>query len=125
MPTPMPTEASIAWSPKPNAIAFPAGDAVRAQRQGDCRLQQPDVPRPERKERRHVHQQQHEPGRGQRRVDVEGPHRHVDREELEEPAEALEERGHRGGPRRMQHAEPVPAPSSRAARMGPSPSITD
>ena len=104
----MPTEASIAWSPKPYAIAF------RGERHTSAAAKQSppataDVAGPEREERRHIHQQQHEPSRGQRRVDVEGPHRRVDREELAEPTEALEERGHRRRGRRVQHAETVPA----------------
>ncbi len=38
----------------------------------------------------HVHQDEHEPGGRQRRVDVERPHRRVDGEQLADPADALE-----------------------------------
>ncbi len=87
--------------------ALGIGDAVRDERKRDRGLHQPDVARPEREDRRHVHQHQHEPGCGHRRVDVEGAHRRVDREELEEPAEALERDRPHGGPAGAHHAEPV------------------
>ena len=119
-PIPTPTDASIAWRPKPNAMPDALGDAVLRERQRDRRLDEPDVPGPEREDRRDVHQHEHEAGGRQRRVDPERPHRDVDREQLEQPAEALEERGDRGGERRAEHAEPLPRhrhePPNRALR---------
>jgi hypothetical protein len=93
--------------PEPVGDRLSRRDAVLAQRQRDRCLEEADVAGPEREQRRHVHQQQHEPGRRERRVDVEGPHRRVDREELAQPTEALEERCDRRRPRRVQDAEPV------------------
>ena len=48
--------------PDPEREAARVRDAVLDERQRDRGLQQPDVARPEREDRRHVHQQQHEPG---------------------------------------------------------------
>ena len=59
------------------------GNPVLDERQGNGRLEQAEVPRPQRENRRDVHQQQHEPRRRKRGVDAEGAHRHVDGEELD------------------------------------------
>ena len=80
-----------------------------------------DVPGPEREDRRDVHQQRARARRPASLVNVEGPHRDVDGQELEQPAAALEERGHRGGPGRMEDAEAVPGHLS-SRRTGPRPS---
>ena len=75
--------------PDPERKSLRIVHAVGDERQGDRGLHETDVPGPERKEHRHVHQHQHEPGRGQRRVDVERAHRRPDREQLTGPAGAL------------------------------------
>ena len=59
-PTPMPDRGLDRLQPEAVRDRLPRRDAVRAQRQSDRRLQQADVAGPEREERRHVHQQQHE-----------------------------------------------------------------
>ena len=89
---PTPTDASIACRPIPNAKPRAYGDAVLHERQRDRRLDEADVPGPEREDRRDVHQHEHEPGGGERLVDVERAHRRPDRDELEHPAEVLEGR---------------------------------
>ena len=58
----MPTEASIACRPMPNANPLRVADAVLDERERDRRLDETEVPRPEREDRRHVHQHEHEPG---------------------------------------------------------------
>ena len=93
----------------------------------DRRLHEPDVPGPEREDRRDVHQHEHEARGGKRHVDVERAHRHPDGEELAQPAEALEEdraappagRAHHGEPWRAivtsSRSEPRPSSSSTPA----------
>ena len=68
------------------------GDAVVDERGRDGDLHEPDVARPERDDRRDVHQHEHEPGRSERLVDLECPHRRPDGEQLADPAEELERR---------------------------------
>ena len=87
---PDPDEASIAWSPIPNANPRAYGDPVRDERQSDRRLHEADVAGPEREDRRDVHQHEHEPGGGERQVDLERLHRRPHRRELEHPADELE-----------------------------------
>ena len=91
----------------PEREAARVGHAVLLQRQRDRRLDEADVPRPEREDDRDVHQHQHEPGGRERLVDAERPHRRPDREELEQPAEVLVRR------RRQRPA------TARASRRGP------
>ena len=82
------------------------------------------MPGHRREEHRHVHQHEHETGGGQRLVDVEGPHRRPDREQLAEPAHALEQRRAHRRHRLVQHPEPVaghrhePAHPSRLVQHG-------
>ena len=79
----MPTDASIACRPKPNASPCAYVDAVRdAERRRDRDLHEADVAGPQRDHRRDVHQDQHEPGRRQPDVDVERLHRRPHREHL-------------------------------------------
>ena len=79
--------------------------AVVAERKGHRRLHEADVPGPERDDRRDVHQDEHEAGRGERRVDAERLHRRVHGEELQQPAEALEDDRAGERDRRLQHGE--------------------
>jgi hypothetical protein len=72
-------------------------DPVRDERERDRRLQEPDVARPEREDRRDVHQQEHEPRRGERLVDSERPHRGPHRQQLERPADELHQHREAGG----------------------------
>src|SRR5439155_327246 len=80
---------------------------VLPERKRDRSLDEPDVPRPEREDRRNVHQDEHEAGGRQRLVDSERPHRRPDREELARPAEQLEEASERSRPRLPHDAETV------------------
>ena len=85
--------------------AVPVGDPVREERESDGGLQEADVSRPEREDRGHVHQQEDEPGRGERLLDLECPHRGPHGEELERPAESLEAERNRRGERRAHDPE--------------------
>ena len=121
-PTPIPTDASIACSPKPYATPVLYADAVAGERRRDRDLHEPDVARPEREDGHDVHQQQDDAGGRQRRVDVERAHRGVDGEELARPADDLEE--DRGPRRAGERITPSPArPIASSRRSGPSPSI--
>src|SRR5207248_11637645 len=71
-------------------------DAVALQWCRNCDLCEPDVARPEREDRRDVHQQQHDARGGQRRVNVERAHRCPDCEELAHPPRDLEQDRKRG-----------------------------
>src|SRR6266540_930741 len=75
----------------PECEAVCVGDAVANQRQRDRRLDEPDVPGPERDDGGDVHQHEHERSGRQIEVDVEGPHRRPNREKLAQPAQALED----------------------------------
>src|SRR4051794_25187220 len=77
--------------------ALAIGNAVRAQRQRDRRLEEADVAGPEREDRRDVHQHEDDSRNGDRLVDVEREHRRPDGEQLEEPAERLERPRRDGG----------------------------
>ena len=90
--------------------------AVLDERQRDGSLQEPDVPRPEGKDGRDVHQQQDEGGGRERDVEAErlgsGPHG----EELQRPTDDLEQdrpEGSRGDP---QHREPLTCHREQPAR---------
>ena len=89
-PTPTSTEASISCSPMPNANPFAYGTPCRTSAR-DRRRSEPHVARPEREDRRQVHQHEDEARCRQWNVDVESEHRRVHREELAQPAEALEQ----------------------------------
>ena len=95
---------------QPEAERDPASlrhPVVREERKGDGRLHEPDVARPEREDRRDVHQHQHDPGGGQSLVDPERAHRRVDREQLTCPPEHLEEDRERCRPGLAHHTEAV------------------
>ena len=61
-------------------------DAIVARPDSDRGLHEPDVAGPERHDRRDVHEDEDEPGGGERRIAAERLHRDVHREELHEPA---------------------------------------
>src|SRR5215204_3076419 len=80
------------------------GDPVRDERQRDDRLEQADVPRPEREDGRDVHQQQDDGRRRDRLVDAERRHHRPDGEQLNQPAGRLEHRSQRRSLRLAQDA---------------------
>ncbi len=84
---------------EPVGEARPVGDAVLSEWQRDGGLEQPDVPGPEREDGRDVHEEEHERRGGQRDVEAERLGRSPDGEELQRPADGLEEdrRERRGG----------------------------
>ena len=104
-PTPTPTDISTNWSTIRVRESGRVGDSVPDERQGNGRLEQAEVSGPQREDRRDVHQQQHEPCRRQRRVDVEGAHRHIDGEQLQDPARGLQEDRPCSRKRRAEHRE--------------------
>src|SRR5262245_39676991 len=61
--------------------AVAVGDAVVRERNRDGDLDEPEVPRPEREDRRDVHEDEDEAGGGQREMDVERLHRGPDGEQ--------------------------------------------
>ena len=97
--------------PEAERDAVRVGDAVRDERDRDRDLDGADVPRPERDDRRHVHHQQDERGRRHALVDVERAHRRVDREQLADPSEHLEEDRARRRQRPVHDGEALAAPS--------------
>ena len=100
--------------------AVRVGDAVAAaQRRRDRDLREPDVAGPEREHRRDVHQQQHDAGGRQRRVDVERAHRRPHGEQLAHPAEDLEEDRERRSERASASRRGPAAPSSRCGAAPP------
>ena len=80
---------------------------VLKERQRDGGLHEPDIPRPQREERRDVHQHEHEPCGGQHLVDPERAHRRVHREQLAGPSEHLEQTRRRGRGGTAHDSEPV------------------
>ena len=84
--------------PKAEREALGVRNAVADERRRDRHLEQADVAGPERDDRRHVHEHEHEPGGRELDVDGERLHRQPDREQLAQPADELEDDG--GGGRR-------------------------
>src|SRR6266487_2636263 len=80
---------------------------VREERQRDRRLHEPDIPGPQREDRRDVHQHEHEASGREGLVDPERAHRRVDGQQLTRPAEQLKEQRERGGRGPAHDAEPV------------------
>ena len=107
-PRPTPTETSTAWRTSPIGEPGRVRDAVVAEREGDGSLEQADVPGPEREDDRDVHEQEHDAGGRERRAEIEGSHHRPDREELERPADELEEDRRGGRQRRAEHGESLP-----------------
>ena len=92
------------------------GDAVPAERQRDGRLEQPDVAGPEREDRRDVHQQEDERGRRERDVQRERRRHGPDGEELERPADGLEDDRVDRRSRRAEHGEALPGHREQSPR---------
>ena len=88
----------------PERDAAAVGDAVVHERRRDRDLDEADVAGPEREDRRDVDQHEHEPGGGERLVDVERVHRRPHREQLAQPARELE--GGRATRRAAERASP-------------------
>ena len=107
---------------EPEREAGRVGDAVAGQRQGDRRLHEPEVSRPERHDRGDVHQQEHE-GRLRQRAEVECVHDRVDRGELQQPAGRLAEDRAGGGHGPVHHEQALPSHREDGAQ--PSHLVTD